>query len=503
MKQGFVSLIGAGPGDAGLLTLRGRELLNQADVVVYDRLVSPEILRLIPPGAERIDVGKESRFHPVKQEEINQILLQKAESGKQVVRLKGGDPFVFGRGGEELELLADNNIPFEVVPGITSAIAAMSYAGIPATHRDYCSSIHIITGHAREGGELDIPFKALVQLKGTLVFLMGVSALDYLTGGLLEAGMSPDMPAAVIENGTRPEQRKVLATVGTLVQKAALMGLKSPAIIAVGRVCTLSGKFDWYMNKPLFGRKVLVTRPRASSGTLVKKLYQLGAEPVEFPCIEVTPIPENKRLHQVCDRLGEFAWILFTSKNGVEIFFEQIYSRGLDARALANIRAGAVGSQTGNALRQAGIIPDFIPEVFDGRQLAEGVADMVGKNEKVLVFEAEIAGDDVAEVFSGKKIFFEKIPLYRTNFTAENSSHIKAMINSGELEYVTFTSASTVDGFIAAMGDTGLQGLTSVCIGEQTARAAEKNGIRYVVASQASIDSLIDKLLEVTANDNQ
>ena len=239
MKKGFVALVGAGPGNKGLLTLRGAELIQRAEVVVYDRLVSKDILNMIPETAELINVGKESSHHLVKQEDINKILLEEAQKGKFVVRLKGGDPFVFGRGGEELELLADNNISFEVVPGITSGISALAYAGIPITHRDFCSSLHIITGHAREGGKLEIPFEELVSLRGTLVFLMGVSSMPFLMEGLIKAGMNPETKAAVVENGTRPNQRKIVATISTLVEEAAKEKIHSPAIIAVGEVCSL------------------------------------------------------------------------------------------------------------------------------------------------------------------------------------------------------------------------------------------------------------------------
>ena len=255
MNKGFVALIGAGPGDKGLLTVKAVELLAKAEVVVYDRLVSEDILKLIPSNAQKINVGKENKCHPVKQDEINEILLRKALEGYFVVRLKGGDPFVFGRGGEEIELLIENNVQFEVVPGITSAIAALCYAGIPATHRDYSSSFHIITGHAKAGGELTIPFKALAELKGTLVFLMGISALSYIMDGLMEAGFKKNTPAAIVENGTRLNQRKLIATVETLEQQAREQQIKSPAIIVVGEVCKLSNSFDWFMNKPLFGKK--------------------------------------------------------------------------------------------------------------------------------------------------------------------------------------------------------------------------------------------------------
>ena len=264
---GKVTLVGAGPGDPGLLTRKGLEALQKAEVVVYDRLVGPAILAMMPETAEQINVGKEASHHLVPQDQINQILLDKALEGKNVVRLKGGDPFLFGRGGEELELLAEHGIPFEEVPGITSAIAAPAYGGIPVTHRDYCSSVHIITGHQRAGKPLTIDFEALVRTKGTLVFLMGVTAMPAIVEGLLSAGMDGETPAAMVESGTTPAQRRCDATLRTLPERAVEMGIHSPAIIIVGKVCALSEKFCWFDKLPLKGQRVLVTRPRERAGS--------------------------------------------------------------------------------------------------------------------------------------------------------------------------------------------------------------------------------------------
>lgn len=503
MKKGFVALIGAGPGDKGLLTVKAVELLAKAEVVVYDRLVSEDILQLIPSNAQKIDVGKENKRHPVKQDEINEILLRKALEGYFVVRLKGGDPFVFGRGGEELELLIENNVQFEVVPGITSAIAALCYAGIPATHRDYCSSFHIITGHAKAGTELIIPFKALTELKGTLVFLMGISALPYIMGGLMEAGINKNIPAAIVENGTRLNQRKLIATVETLEQQAREQQIQSPAIIVVGEVCNLSNSFEWFMKKPLFGKKVLVTRPKAALGTISQKLYNLGADTIEYPCIEVIPIQNNERLYNACKHLNEYGWILFSSKNGVDIFFNYLKSKRLDARTLAKVRIAAVGSQTKKALEDRGIFCDFTPEIFDGEHLAKGVVALMKQNEKVLIFDALIASDDIVNVFNEHNIEFDRVHLYDTLYTSENNEMVKELIYKGELKYVTFTSASTVEGFVKSMGAMNTHSLTAICIGNQTAKAAKKYNINYVVSDEATIDSMIDKLMEVSAKDDK
>ena len=315
---GKVTLVGAGPGDPGLLTRKGLEALERADVVVYDRLVSPAILALMPEGAVKINVGKEASRHPVPQEQINRILLEQAQQGHNVVRLKGGDPFLFGRGGEELELLAEHRIPFEEVPGITSAIAAPAYGGIPVTHRDCCSSLHIVTGHQRAGKELAIDFEALVRTGGTLVFLMGVSALPTICAGLLDAGMAPDTPAAVVERGTTPAQRRVSASLAGLPRAAEAAAVQSPAVIVVGGVCALADQFDWFDHLPLKGKRVVVTRPRERAGTLSARLRALGADVWEYPCIATVPIPPCPDVDGALERLSGYEWLALTSPAGVD-----------------------------------------------------------------------------------------------------------------------------------------------------------------------------------------
>ena len=344
--MGSVILVGAGPGDPGLLTQKGRQAIENAQVVVYDRLVSPAILSLIPRDAEKINVGKESSNHLVPQEEINRILLRKAQEDKRVVRLKGGDPFLFGRGGEELELLEAAGIPFQVVPGVTSALSVPAYAGIPVTHRDFCSSVHIITGHARAEAELHIDFEALRRTGGTLVFLMSVSSLPRICRGLLDAGMAPDMPAAVVERGTLPRQRKLISSLEKLPQDAKAAGVKSPAIIVVGKVCALSSRFDWFDGLPMKGKTVVVTRPEDRSGTLTQRLRELGAEVVDYPCIRTVAREENPELEEAMENLSRYRCLVFTSPTGPEIFFRRLRAAGRDARALSGLTLAAIGPKT-------------------------------------------------------------------------------------------------------------------------------------------------------------
>ena len=334
MKTGKVWLVGAGPGDIGLFTLKGLKVLEQADVVVYDSLVGQGVLSRIPEGVKLINVGKRASHHIMRQENINQVLLEEAQKGLRVVRLKGGDPFLFGRGGEELELLRENGIPYEVVPGVTSSIAVPAYNGVPVTHRDFCSSVHIITGHKRAGKEYDIDFRALVDTKGTLVFLMGVSALPDICAGLINAGMEKDMPAAILQKGTTAGQKRIVATVSTLEEEVKRQGIETPAIIVVGKVCTLAEKFGWYEELPLAGWKVLVTRPKELVSRTADKLREKGAEVLELPAIRTVPMEDQSRLYQALDQLETYQWLVFTSPTGVRVFFEELIRHGKDIRAM-------------------------------------------------------------------------------------------------------------------------------------------------------------------------
>lgn len=488
-KSGFVALVGAGPGDGGLLTRKGADLLQKAQVVVYDRLVSREILDEIPAGTRLIDVGKNAGNHPIPQGEINDILLREALDGNFVVRLKGGDPFVFGRGGEELELLIQHGIPFTVVPGVTSAVAAACYAGIPVTHRDACSSLHIVTGHARKGKKLAIDYKALCALKGTLVFLMGVASLPELMAGLTEAGMDGDTPAAVVENGTRPEQRKLIATVGTLAEEAAKAKIHSPAIIVVGEVCSYGERFNWFEKLPLKGKRLVVTRQKDASGTLTQRLRELGAKVISYPCIETRRLPVEAG---VFGEISGYRWLLFTSKHGVEAFFDGLFASGKDVRALSASKIGAVGKQTAQALRKYGVLADCVPEVYDGEHLAKLIKPQLLPGERVLVLGPEQSSGSIEKVF-GEAVCYDYLPLYRTICRTEPPENGEELLSS---DGVLFTSASTAEGFAQSLSGQELSGVTAFCIGRQTAEAAHKWGMKTVISEQASADSLVACVLD-------
>ncbi|MDY3773453.1 MAG: uroporphyrinogen-III C-methyltransferase [Candidatus Faecousia sp.] len=488
--MGSVILVGAGPGDPGLLTQKGRQAIENAQVVVYDRLVSPAILSLIPRDAEKINVGKESSNHLVPQEEINRILLRKAQEDKRVVRLKGGDPFLFGRGGEELELLEAAGIPFQVVPGVTSALSVPAYAGIPVTHRDFCSSVHIITGHARAGAELHIDFEALRRTGGTLVFLMSVSSLPRICRGLLDAGMAPDMPAAVVERGTLPRQRKLVSTLEKLPSEAEKAGVKSPAIIVVGKVCALSSRFDWFDGLPMKGKTVVVTRPEDRSGTLTQRLRELGAEVVDYPCIRTVAREENPELEEAMENLSRYRCLVFTSPAGPEIFFRRLRAAGRDARALSGLTLAAIGPKTAKAMERFGVTADLVPETYDSDHLAKALEAVEGP---VLLCRASRGSTALPEMLERKGIPFADVPVYDTVYAAPAPQKVDALL--GETLLVTFTSASTVRGFVESLPGRDLKNVIGCCIGKQTEAEAKKYGLATVVSQEATMESLVECIL--------
>ena len=412
---GTVTLVGAGPGGRGLLTLAGAEAIAQADAVVYDRLVDGSVLDLLPLHAVRVDVGKESGRHPVPQDQINEILVCLARQGKTVVRLKGGDCYLFGRGGEECEYLRENGVPFRVIPGVTSAFAAPAFAGIPVTHRDCCSSVHIVTAHARAGRALKIDFASLVRLDGTLVFLMGLSALEQVTDGLLTAGIAPDMPAAVIENGARGTQRKVVATIAGLADRVRAAGLRSPALIVVGRVCGLSDTLDWFTSLPLHGKTVVVTRPRGRAGTLAARLRALGAEVTEAPCIETVERTDTRPLADALDQRHD--WAVFTSPAGVQAAVHALRALGRDLRALYGMKLAAIGRGTADALADCGLTGLYDTDGSVGAAKGAGIGAGIYKDnneafatlEKLNIIEPNVAKhQEYADAYAKWKYRLEK-----------------------------------------------------------------------------------------------
>ena len=497
MTAGKVWLVGAGPGDIGLFTLKGAVVLQQADVVVYDSLVGEGVLARIPEHARLINVGKRASHHTMVQEEINKVLLEEAQKGNKVVRLKGGDPFLFGRGGEELELLSENGIPYEIVPGVTSPISVPAYNGIPVTHRDFCSSLHIITGHKRAGQEYDIDFRALTQTKGTLVFLMGIAALEDICKGLLDGGMDPDMPAAVLQKGTTAGQKRVVATVSTLKAEVDRQGIETPAIIVVGKVCSLADKFAWYEKLPLAGWKVLVTRPRQHISKTADLLRKKGAEVLELPSICTVPVEDNSKLYEAFEKLNTYQWIIFTSPAGVEIFFDEMDRKEMDVRSLGQAKIAVIGEGTKKKLQEHHLLADFVPSVYDGDTLGAELAKELQGNEKILIPRAEAGNEKLPELLEQAGAKVDDIATYTIRYEKSRLIDEKKEFETGSVDCVVFTSASTVKGFVEGTPGLDYTTVKAACIGKQTKAAADAYGMQTRMAKKATIESLIELVEEM------
>ncbi|MGQ0826200.1 MAG: uroporphyrinogen-III C-methyltransferase [Actinomycetota bacterium] len=482
-----VYLVGAGPGDPGLLTRRGAELLGRADVVVYDRLASAALLALAPSRAEFVDVGKAPGRAAMSQEDINDLLVARASDGKEVVRLKGGDPFVFGRGGEEAEACIMAGVEFEVVPGITSAIAAPAYAGIPVTHRGVSTSVTIVTGHE----DPDKPSRAtdwaaLARAGNTLVILMGAGHLAEIADALLAGGCAPATPVAAVRWGTRPEQRTIRATLATI----AGAGVEAPSAIVVGDVAALD--FGWFERRPLIGKRIVVTRAREQSSALRAELEALGADVIELPTIAIEPLAFD-----VPD-LRVYEWAIFTSANGVDAFFERgLGPRGADARALAQVRVAAIGSGTADALSQRGIIADLIPEKFVAESLLEAVPAPSTPRARVLLARAQTARDVLPEGLRAKGYAVDVLAVYRT-VAVTPAIEVLDRVRAGAIDAITFTSASTVTNFCAAVGSRPDPPPLVVSIGPVTSAAAKEHGFEVAaVAEPPTIEGLVSALRRV------
>lgn len=492
--MGKVILMGAGPGDPGLLTEKGIRALKEAEVVLYDRLVSLGVLAYIPSTALCIDVGKKPNHHPVPQEEINQLILDYAKQGKTVVRLKGGDPYLFGRGAEELELIGEAGIPFQVIPGVTSAVSVPAYGGIPVTHRDFSSSVHIITAHGREHTQPHIDFDRLVGLGGTLVFMMGVREIPNLSEGLIKAGMPPEMPAALVYRGSTSRQRTLVSTIGEIPLRAKEEGFQPPSVFVVGKVAELSQRFNWFEKQPLAGTSVLVMQPPTTASKLGSGLEQQGCTVVRIPAIERTSLPLRK---EVVEKLPEMDWLIFTSPQGVKEFFKHLYQEKIDFRQFGKGKIAAVGPSTEKELNLRGVQVDCVPETFDGDHLVAALAERIKKEDQVFLYRSSIGRKEISRRLSQLSDHVWDVPAYDTTIEAELSPYLGTRLEAGEVDYVAFTSASTVEGFVALAGKIDLTKIHGICIGEQTKQAAESYGIKVTVSPQATIDSMVETILQL------
>ena len=495
---GKVYLVGAGPGDPGLITVKGLEALRSADVVVYDRLVNDALLSEPRPDADRVFAGASLRHNPSRQSEINAMLVRFAEEGKIVVRLKGGDPFVFGRGGEEAEALATGGVDYEVVPGITSAIAVPAYAGIPVTHRRVSSSFAVITGREDAGREWSrVAWAKLAGGAGTLVILMSVETLESALAQLREHGVSDTTPVAVIEWGTLPRQRTVDGTLRDIAVRVAEAGLGPPAVTVVGDVVKLRSRIDWFEGKPLFGTRVMVTRPKAQARSLIKRLMAEGAEPIAAPSIEIRPAPDIQAVDDAVRRLATFDAVLFTSVNAVDAFFVRLDALGLDARSFGGLAVAAVGPATATALKARGLKPDFAPNRYTTADLAAEMPDIEGK--RLLVPRSAIAPRELLERLGARGAQVDEVHVYDTVTPEETAVRARELLETGRIDVVTFTSSSTVENLVDALGADAkrlLAGPSLVSIGPVTTQTAEARGLHIeATAEEHTVDGLVDALM--------
>jgi uroporphyrinogen III methyltransferase / synthase len=493
-RVGVVYLVGAGPGDPGLMTARSLELIAAADAIYYDRLIPPGALDGARVDAELIYVGKQPGVPSVPQDEIGERLIEAARAGRSVVRLKGGDPFVFGRGGEEGEALREAGVEFEVVPGVTAGIAATAYAGIPVTHRDDASAVAFVTGHEDpEKTETALDWDALAAFPGTLVFYMGVKRLGENAGALIAAGRNPEEPAAAVERGTWPGQRTVSATLGTIAATVEREAVKAPALIVVGAVAARREALAWLERRPLHGRTVVVTRARAQASGVAATLRGLGATVVELPAIRIESRIDTDEVRAAATAIGDYDLVCLTSPNGANLFFDAIAAAGRDARALAGATVAAIGPGTARALAAHGIAADVIPERFVAEALVEALASVEVERKKVLVARAAEARDVLPEALKERGAEVDVVALYETVRDAPDDRAIEA---AQAADYVTFTSSSTVTNLTDALGDRFPPAARIVSIGPVTSESVREAGLEVAVeADRHDVDGLLTALL--------
>ena len=491
---GKVWLVGAGPGDPGLLTLKGARALAQCDTLVYDYLASPAIVALAPPDCERIYVGKKAGAHTLTQDEITALIVRLGRAGKKVVRLKGGDVFVFARGGEEARALAEAGVPFEIVPGITSAIAAPAYAGIPVTHRDHNTAFTIATGHEDPTkGYSSLDFAKLANPKATTIFLMAMGSLAGIVERLRENGLPDDTPVGIVHEGTKPAQRVVTATLETIVAEAEGAGIGAPAIVVIGDVVREREHIRWFDAQPLFGKRVLITRPAHQADDFAMRLWEAGAEPILAPAIAIGPPDDLAGARDAVARVREYAWVVFTSRNGVDAFFDRLGELGRDARAFGDVKIAAIGPKTAEALATRGIRVDLVPPMFINEAVAEELLARTSAGERLLLYRAQEARDVLPETLREHGRTVDVVAAYATRPIDDAELAAKAE----RADIVTFTSSSTVAGFLRNVPNARdlLATKTVAAIGPITAQTARDAGIRVdVVADEFTVDGLMRAL---------
>lgn len=507
-----VHLVGAGPGDEGLITVKGLRLLRIADVIIYDRLADRSLLRAAKPGARLIFSGKRAGCHSMPQAEINALLIEEgraaAQNGQVVVRLKGGDPFLFGRGAEELEALQTAGLSCEVVPGVTSALAAPGYAGIPLTHRDFSSSVAIVSGHGA-GGNPEPEWAMIANSVDTLVVLMGLGNLAEITRRIMDGGVAPETPAAVVEWGSTGRQRKVIGSLQDIVAKVKGAGIEPPSVLVLGKVAELGGAPSWFEQKPLFGRRIVITRAKEQAAELAGELKDFGADVLEFPVLKIRPVQDRTPLRKLLRNLNKYSWLVFTSANGVIEFFKIIDDEGLDSRHLSALKLAAIGPGTASALFARGLKVDYMPDEHIAESLAEGLAKQAVTNGgavlPVLVVRAKVARNALENIMEQAGVAVEIAAVYETGLPPEDClftqarKEVLAALSENSVDGIVFCSPSAVDNFFKLVPVEGLTGKDAVfaCIGPVTADRLKKYGLACTVQPKAyNLEALVNALVD-------
>ncbi len=508
-KTGKVYLIGAGPGDPGLLTIKAKECIQRADVVVYDYLASPVLLNYAKPSAQIIYVGKKGGDHTLTQDKINQLLVDTAKQGHDVARLKGGDPFVFGRGGEEAQMLLSHGVTYEVIPGVTSAISAPAYAGIPVTHRDHTSFVSFITGHEDPTKkDSNMQWDIFAKSNATLVFLMGVKNLPHIVKNLVANGKDPDTPVALVRWGTTAKQQTVTGTLETIVDKVQAAGLKSPAIIVIGPVVSLRDELAWFDRRPLFGKRIVITRARAQASDLVAQLSDLGAHCIEIPTIRIEPPKDLTPLMTAIEKISEYDWLVFTSVNGVKFFFDTLYAAGKDVRVLGHLQFACIGPVTKERLRDHGIVSDILPETYRAESVVDAFSTVAINGKNVLLPRAKKARTILPEALRRMGAVVDEVIAYETRMDTQKQQELISLLKTHDIDAVTFTSSSTVSNFMEQLKDEDaaalLSSVVTASIGPITSDTARALGITPdIEAEEYTIPGLVSAVLAHYTPDRQ
>jgi len=496
-----VYLVGAGPGDPELITVKGRRCIENADVIIYDYLASAALLKHASEAAEKIYVGKKGGDHTLSQDEINALIVQKARAGLTVCRLKGGDPFIFGRGGEEAEMLVQKGLAFEVVPGVTAAVAAAAYAGIPLTHRKHTATLAFVTGHEDpDKKQSGIDWESLARGIGTLVFFMGVKNIADIARKLIAHGKSTDTPVALIRWGSTPAQQTVTGTLDNIAERVRKAGLKAPAITVVGEVVQLRQTLKWFENRPLLGKRIVVTRAREQASDLVQRLADLGAECLEYPTIRVAPPNDPRRLDEAIGNLADYDWIVFTSVNGVSFFFQRLFALDRDVRALHQLHTTAIGPATAEKMRSYGLKSDIVPETYRAEAVVQAFGGVDISAKKILLPRAAQARPVLPTELRNMGAEVDEVVAYHTERVAQDVEQLIAQLEAGTVDLITFTSSSTVNNFKALLPPDDFQrlidGVAIASIGPITTETAVKTGFNvHITAQSYTIAGLCEAIL--------